>query len=302
VRKARAGSDAHAAPAAAAVRPPIETILKWIGAAAAVLSLIAGSFQVTRLVSDVRERKRFIAETLDVAQRQQTGGDYAAAWNTLESGVKSADEGGQFAKVFGQLSDERQRLRTAQEDLAMAWLRNLHVSGGKRFSDFVDHLLPVLDRGAATTSGTARADRIAHIGWGYYLKLRDGPGTLDPPGQYRLALQTDAANAYAHAYLGHWMVWQRESLGNAMAHFDEAAKNAATRTYVRSIELAALRGRTDPATSAQLLRVVDEMRRNGEPLRPANINDAYDVYNSMVLDGGWTAIRSWSSHPPATSR
>jgi len=167
----------------------------------------------------------------------------------------------------------------------MQWLRNVHVAENRKFSDYVDRLLPVLDRGAAATQGIARADRVAHIGWGYYLKLRDGPATLDPPAQYKLALQADGDNPYAHAFWGHWMVWQREPLADAMAHFNAAAGNPGTLAYVRTLEIAALRSRTDNPARAQLLRVVDQMWRNGETVSAGARNDAFSIYNSIVLDG-----------------
>jgi hypothetical protein len=280
-----ASQNGGQSPAAPARKPPVDAVLKWIAAATAVLTLVGGSFQVTRLVSDVRERMRFIAESLDVANRQQAGGDYASAWATIEAGLKSADDGGQFAKLFGQLSRERRDLRQAQEDLAMLWLRNVQVPSGSRFSAVVDRLLPVLERGAAATQGIARADRIAHIGWAYFLKLRDGAATLDPAAQYRLALQSDPDNPYAHAFWGHWMVWLHQPLGDAMKHFEAAAKKPASLDFVRALAIAALRGRADDAARAQLVRWVDEMWRNGETVGPGPRNDLYDVYSSIVLAG-----------------
>lgn len=270
--------------AAPARKSPVEVALKWIAAVTAVLTLIGGLFATTRMLADVRERKRFIAEAFEVAARQRTGGDYAAAWATLEGGTKSADEGGQLAKLFGQLSEERRFLRQAQEELAMAWLRNLQVPSGKRFSDVVDRLLPVLERGAAASAGIARADRVAHIGWGYFLKRRDGDTQLDPAAQYGIALAADADNPYAHAFWGHWMVWTGKPLPAAMAHFDAAAKNTATLAFVRRLTYAALRGRGDDA-QAQLLRVVNEMERNGERLEPALRREAVDIYASIARSG-----------------
>jgi hypothetical protein len=60
------------------------------------------------------------------------------------------------------LSEERRGLRIAQEELAMQWLRNVRVPADRKFADVVDRLLPVLDRGVAATSDSARADRLAH--------------------------------------------------------------------------------------------------------------------------------------------
>jgi hypothetical protein len=281
----RTPAGAPSSPAAQAARPPVETVLKWIAAIAAILSLIAGTFQVTRLFSDVSERKRFINESVEVARQQGASGNMAAAWSTLDAALKSADEGGQFAKLTGQLSTERQHLRIAQEELAMRWLREMRATGGRSFSDVVDKLLPVLDRGAAAATGTAKADRLAHVGWGYFLKVRDGAAGLNPESQYRAALEVDAENPYAHAFWGHWMLWNGGPFAAALAHFEAAVKPAATRAEARAFELAALRNASGARATAQWLLVVDQMRRGGENLSPAIVNDVYHNYRRVVIEG-----------------
>jgi Tfp pilus assembly protein PilF len=285
----RAGA-AHAPAVSSAPQPgararsPVESALKWVAAVTAVLSLVAGAFTVTRMLSDVRERKRFVEESLQVGARQLAAGDYVSAWSTLEAGLKSADEGGQLAKLTAQLSEERQRLRTAQEELAMQWVRHARVPSGRRFADIVDRVLPVLDRSVGATEGAARADRLASIGWGYYLKTRDGTSGLDPVRQYQAALQADPDNPYAHAFWGHWILSQRGDLREATDHFAAATRSVRAREYVRMIEVSALRNRGD-AAAGELLRTTDRMRRNGEPIHPELIHEVYSIYWRMVTAG-----------------
>ena len=281
----RTPAGAPSSPATPAARPRVETILKWVAAIAAILSLIAGAFQVMRLFSDVSERKRFINESVEVARQQGAGGNMAAAWSTLDAALKSADEGGQFAKITGQLSAERQHLRIAQEELAMRWLRDMRTTGGRPFSEVVDKLLPLLERGAAAANGEAKADRLAHVGWGYFLKLRDGATGLNPESQYRAALEVDPDNPYGHAFWGHWILWNGGTFDVALAHFEAAARPTATRAEVRTFQLAALRNASSARATAQWLLVVDQMRQGGENLNPVIVNDVYQNYRRVVIEG-----------------
>lgn len=267
-------------------RPRVETMLKWVGAVTAVLSLIAGGFTVTRLLADVQERERFIAEALAVGERQQAARDYAAAWATYEAALRSADEGGQFAKLTGRLSEPRQALRRAQAELAMVWVRNLSVPGGGRFSDTVDRLLPALERTVPVASGADKANVLAHVGWAYFLKYRDRGGGFDPAAQYRAALDADPANPYAHAFWGHWLLWQGERgpdvIEAARAHFEAAAASDRLRGEVRALQWSALGNLPDEQRGPQQLRLVQQLRRSGEPLLPAMLRTARTVYERMV--------------------
>jgi hypothetical protein len=160
-----------------------------------VLSLVFGLFQLTQLISDVRERGRSPAELYRVGKQQQATGDHEAAWASFEQGLKAAEPGAKLAKLTGQLGKERAELRLAREDLAMQWLRNVrvHVTRGESFSRVVDKLDPVLHRGAAGSQGTRKADLLAHLGWGEFLRWREGRTELDPEPLYRQALATSAS-------------------------------------------------------------------------------------------------------------
>src|SRR5579863_10405985 len=95
------------------------TVLKWVGYATAILSLIAGVRGLTGVINDRMEARRRVDALLVSARIQVQGHDYASAWKSLD----------QASKIK---SDSREVL-DAQENLAMAWLENIHVSGDEKF-------------------------------------------------------------------------------------------------------------------------------------------------------------------------
>jgi hypothetical protein len=130
----------------------LATVLKWVGATTALLSLVFGLRQLTLLISDARDRQRQVTELIAVAELQQEARDYGAAWKSL----------GKAADVRATDS----RIRTAQEDLAMAWLDDIRGDQGPApFSATVDMLVPVMSRGAVAAEGARKADLLAHLGW-----------------------------------------------------------------------------------------------------------------------------------------
>jgi hypothetical protein len=233
----------------------LERSLKWVGGVTAVLSLIFGLRQITQIVSDVRERQRQVAELSKIGKLQQGAADYESAWGSFEQALKTAESGGQLAKLTGQLSAERRELRKAQEDLAMEWAENARPSRGQTFSDVVDKVVPVLNRGITSASGARKADLLAHFGWANFLRSRDGRQDLNPEQQYREALEIDPTNPYAHAHWGHWNLWRSEKkMEEARGHFSAAIAAGRARGYVRKIQFAAwknLRGEGDGGSSSR---------------------------------------------------
>jgi hypothetical protein len=267
-------------------RSKFAALLKWVGGVTAILSLVFALHQITKLVSDVRERQRNTAELYKVGKLQQAARDYAAAWASFEQGLKAAEPGGQLAKLTGQLGEERRQLREAQEDLAMEWLENVRVIvfRGETFSDVADKLVPVLNRGIASSSGARKADMLAHFGWANFLRWRDGKLELNPEQQYRQALESDARNPYAHAFWGHWMLWTRReaSLQDAREHFSAALASGRARDSVRRMQLSAIEtlGREG---EGEFLRLVNEMRKNNEKIDVRTSSRMYGIYRSACL-------------------
>lgn len=267
-------------------RPPARTferVLKWVGSITAILSLFFGIYQLATLVSDARARARHIEELYVTAKAQQAAGDFTAAWESFGEAGKSAEEGGMIAKMAGELDAAQAKLRGAQEDLAIEWLQNIHAGSDEKFSATVDKLLPSLVRGATAATGPRKADLLAHVGWAYFLKSRDGMSEADPVRSYAEAIAIDAANPYAHVYWGHWILWTHGSLSDAMKQFAAALASQREPGLVRKMELAALANRNyDDAAQIEYLRAVNEMRKAHEPIGDRAAGEVYSIYYSSV--------------------
>jgi len=247
-------------------RDMLAPIVKWVGAATAILSLVFGVYQLIQTVAGVRAQQRQVAELLKLGKDQQAARDYAAAWESFAKAAKAAEAGGEIAKLLGSLSADQRRTREDQEDLAMAWVEDVQVPKGKTFSDVVDKLVPVLTRGAEENTGVRKADLLAHIGWANFLRRRSGVFSLPIEERYREALQIDPANPYAHAMWGHWLIVDGNHLQEAERHFAAAVKSGRERPFVRRFQLAALEWVGEDENQMELIRVCNDMRENHEPM------------------------------------
>jgi hypothetical protein len=263
---------------------PLKSIMKWVGIVAAVLSLIAGVRQFLTLSADSAERERRIGELLATGAAQQQARDYPQAWTTLETALAQAEQGNLLAKLTRRLGERRRQVRAAQENLAMQWLQNVSVPQGQTFTSIVDKVLPVLHRGALEASGARVGDLYAHVGWGYFLKRRDGPSALDPAPWYAKALEADPANPYAHAFSGHWKMWSNEPLDAAMGEFARAVASDRERPYVRGVQVSALLNRGSVDARLELVKVANEMRKNGEPIDGRLLRELRGIYQAALHD------------------
>lgn len=263
-------------------RDRLTRAVKWVGAVTSILSLIFGLYQLTNLVAGVRERQRRVAELLNVETAQRSAGDFARAWSTLQEAARLADEGGKLATIIGGSDGVRQDVRLRQEDLAMAWLRDARPGPGRGFSDIVTPTLPVLERGLLTAAGERRADLLAHLGWADFLRFRDDGVIRNPDTRYREAVQLDARNPYAHANLAHWILWRGGPLDAATHEFSAALASGRAQEYVRRMQISALLNRPRDDADAEILRVVNDMRRNKETVDDRARARVLSMYASVV--------------------
>ena len=282
-----------------APRDRLARVLKWVGAVTSILSLIFGLYQLTNLMAGVRDRQRKIAESLNVENSQRTAGDFARAWATLQEAAKLADEGGKLATIMGRLDEVRQRVRLRQEDLAMAWLRDARPGPGKAFSDIVNPVLPVLERGLLTATGERKADLLAHLGWADFLRSRDDGVVRNPEPRYREALLVDPGNPYAHANFGHWILWRNGSLEAANKEFAAGLKSGRARDYVRSMQFAALQNVRTQATDGEILRLVNDMRKNGEAVDERMRARVFSIYAAAFGRDEAAAQKILTALPPS---
>jgi tetratricopeptide (TPR) repeat protein len=247
-------------------------ILKLVGAATAVISLILGGRQLVNLVSDRAERARQAeasasqaAESVAVARQQTARGEYEEAWRTLD------------------LADEQSRndaTAAARLDVAFRWLEEAQKPAGQPFSSITDIVVPTLDRASLDQHHPRRADILAHIGWATFLKSRDTQ-TGDPTAAYKQALAIDPRNPYANVMFAHWLLWKREPVDAARPYFEAALASGKERALVHQFQIAALSNRSDLAADFELIRVSDAMRRQNETPEPASVRVLYRTYRSM---------------------
>jgi len=231
------------------------TVMKWIGGATAVLTLLFGLQRVATSLSDARARRNQTAELLRTAALQRQDGHYDDAWRTLQKAEA--------------LSASNADVRAAQEDVGMEWLRNIDVIVGQQtFADIVHQVQPVLVRGTIASNAKRRADLTAHLGWADFLLWKEKGGDLHPEEQYRRALALDSTNAYAHAMWGHWILYRHGSIDEARAHFAAAVRSGTDRGVVRGLQISALTNLGDSTGDAEMLRVASEMQKHTEPATP----------------------------------
>jgi hypothetical protein len=230
---------------------------------------------------------------------QRAAGDFARAWATLQEAAKLADEGGKLATIMGRLDDVRQGVRLRQEDLAMAWLRDARPGPGRAFSDIVNPVLPALERGLLSAGGERKADLLAHLGWADFLRFRDDGVVRNPDTRYREALKFDARNPYAHAHLGHWILWRNGPLEAAKQEFSAALASGRARDYVRGMQTSALQNLRSDEADAEILRVVHDMRKNKESVGGRLRDRVFSMYASAFSRDEAAARKLLTALPPA---
>jgi hypothetical protein len=209
------------------------------------------------------ERGEINAQARSLIQQSQTQAQYEDAWKLLQD-----------AHAVAPVSRE---VFEAQENLAMGWLRRavfLRRADKAYIDALVDRTLPVLSRGATGAKGARRADLLAHMGWADYLLDRTGrPGKPRSLENYRRALEADPRNAYARAFQGYEMLWRfrdpeffPEARKLFSAAVEAARENGPVHDYVRYLQIYGLLEDDKPAWAGEAIRVVNEMRINGEKL------------------------------------
>lgn len=262
-----------------------------VGGLTAVLGLVFAVQQLVGFVGDWHGRRQRLAEYIDVAAVERASRRYPEAWASLDSAARL---------------DDNEAVRTAQEDLAMEWLRAARVREGEQtFTELVKPLMPVLERGALRAQGARKADLIAHEGWADFLRWRDGARELEPDAHYRRALEADPRNPYAHAMWGHWILFTGGDAQAARTHFDAALGSGRAHEYVRSMQLAAaLNDRRDDSDD-ELLRVANQARVQADSAGPAYRDVFWRVCISSVANPDtWTrsATRITAADEIATLR
>jgi tetratricopeptide (TPR) repeat protein len=203
---------------------------------------------------------------------------------------------------------ENRTAMDGQVDAAMAWLEDFHViapEGGspeKLAAARLDEILPVLDAGLARTNGKGEraADILAHLGWAHWLNQKLAEREFGPAAKQDLdrALQIDPSNVFAHAMLGNWLMQNGGNVTEALAHFRAAVATNKARPLVREMQLGVLVYPNDRETRVALIRLADEMRRNGEAIDDHTRSRILSSY-SPTVNSGEELSATLSAVPPA---
>jgi PAS domain-containing protein len=213
---------------------------------------------------DRREQTRQVEELLRQGRLQADTGNYPSAWTLLE-------QAGAIHPVSTEVID-------AQERVAMEWLENARGSQlTGSLQDIADKVSPVLSRGAVAGKGERSADLLAHMGWGDFLRLRQGVGGLDPTQHYRRAIEIDPGNVFAHTMWGFEILRKGGSIADANRHFAIALGSKRKREYVRHMQISALLWAHEPELESEAIRVANEMRSRGETM-PAGTPEGSDTW------------------------
>ena len=262
----------------------VGSVMKWVGIATALISFGSALYALIHSASELRDHKRVFREQFTSGQMQWSSGDFANAWDSFTHAETTVADEGVFAKLMGGLSSEQREVRTAEQDLAMEWLRSSHVPEGSQFSTIADKLVDVLTIGANTSGSVRKADLLAHLGWAYFLKQRDGDESLRPHAAYQEAITADANNPYANVFWGHWILWNHGNLHDANERFAIALSSDRARSDVRHFQLAALANVRSDDTDAAWLSAVSDMNAAGETIAPSLRDEIGNRYAQALQD------------------
>ena len=196
----------------------------------------------------------------------------------------------QYTDALATLASARQQsdsaaVRRMQEDVAMDLIRNVRVPAGGTFGEAIKPGLAVVDAALPATTGTRRADLLAHSGWASFLMWRDGDRRLDPTEWYREALKVDPDNPYANAMLAHWMISQERDVARGTRLFLKAEEDRRAIDAVRQLEWGAYGNSSSDEADIERVRLTDRMRRAGERVNDRQQSALRSTYFTLSQRG-----------------
>jgi len=237
-------------------------ILAWIGGISAVLAFIGAMTGFFGNIQNHFHHNAQVDSQMAVAQSQAREGDYQASVQSYADILKTEP-------LYRPALDQ-------QLQNTLLWVEDYHVylkpgeDPGATVASQLDQIIAILDAALVRTKGAATADVQAHLGWAHWLNQhiaeREFPPNAMAERNYRAALATDLSNVYGNAMLGNWLALNGGSLANAIQHFNIAVATGKARVFVRTLQLGGLRDRDEPGSRTALVRALNEMRKNGEPL------------------------------------
>jgi hypothetical protein len=260
---------------------PVRKVGRWIativGAIATILGVSLNLDAVGNLVTDRGQQRAMYTQLLETANQQLKERKYDLALKGVEEAGERREAQGWKLRGLPTLDE----VHAKEADVAMAWLRDIHLLGeGKTFTSVVERLEPSIQREEVRAMGPRKADLIAHLGYADFLRTRDGHSGLDPAARYEEAMGVDANNPFALAMLGHWRMWHGGSVADSERLFEQALATRREVAFIRQWQLSAFRNRNNDDADFAFLRALNDMRINGEPIGERTLSAAAFVYYS----------------------
>jgi tetratricopeptide (TPR) repeat protein len=240
----------------------------------AFIGLITGLSGVVGPLKGWWSQSRQVRMMLAAGQKQAELGEYPAAFDTYSELLKSAPNN--VLAIHSRL------------DVAMLWIENFRVSGqsndeiAQKAGALLSRISPVLEAGLTTRKGYRDADIVAHLGWLNLLKVRLANEDARVEENFRRALEMDPTNVYANAMMGDWLLQSNLSLDDAKKHFAVALQTGEAKAFVRQCQLGAMIHNESPGVRAELIRVVNQMRKDGEQLPDGDRGRIHSYYSPGI--------------------
>ena len=249
-------------------------ILGWIGVVTAVIGVITGLSGVVGPLKGWWTQGRQARTMLASAEKQQELGEYSAALDTLGEVLKNEPRNTQALH--------------ARLDVAMLWIEQMRTPRhgvdevAPKARIIFDRLTPILEGGLGTSTDYRAADVVAHLGWLNLLRSRIVGEDGQIEEHIRRALEMDPGNVYANAMLGEWLLLTHDNLDDAKAHFATALKAGKAKEFVRGCQLEGMIYDDDAGVRRELIRVANEMRKDGDPIDDDDRGRIHSYYSPTI--------------------
>src|ERR1019366_498303 len=98
-----------------------------------------------------------------------------------------------------------------------------------------------------------------------------------------LATEKDRHNPFAQAMWGHWILWNNGSIADSGTHFSSALSSDRHRDYARRLQLSALLNCEKPECEAELVRVLNSIRKEQGAVDADEERRLLSIYDSALI-------------------